>query len=258
LRDDLGRAGHDVWLDTEDIVGGEAWRRSIAAGIEGADVVLVLLSPDSVASPNVERELTIADESAKRVLPVVVSPTELPAGFRYALAGVQHVDFAREPYPAAVAQLLTAWGTPAAPRRAGRPGLSTVARRRLGLGVAALAGVIIALVVWQVIARRGDDGGTAEAGAFVGKDIVESFFDQPVDRVRSQITAQGAFTFPGDATACSNTVRRGAVARITRVDDDLRVVGDVLGVNGRAGREGNPLREPARLVITVSTGPCRG
>jgi hypothetical protein len=116
---------------------------------------------------------------------------------------------------------------------------------------------VVAVVIWQVIVRRGDDGGEADGGAFVGKDIVESFFNQPADRVRSQISAQGAFTFPGDATSCSNTVRRGAVARITRVDDDLQAVGDVLGVNGRAGREGNPLREPARLVITVSTGPCR-
>jgi len=47
--------GHDVWVDTEDIVGSEQWRASIVAGVQRADAVLLLVSPRSMASPNVER-----------------------------------------------------------------------------------------------------------------------------------------------------------------------------------------------------------
>src|SRR3954451_18955849 len=78
LRQDLERAGHEVWLDQDDIPGGAAWRRSIGEGIAGADVVLVVVTPASMGSPNVERELTVADEQAKRLLPVLAQPAVIP------------------------------------------------------------------------------------------------------------------------------------------------------------------------------------
>jgi hypothetical protein len=108
LSRDLGAAGHDVWLDREDIHGGEAWRRSIGEGIAGAGVVLVVLTPASVGSPNVERELTVADEAGKPLLPVLAEATPIPPGLSYVLAGVQRVDFTDRPYRQAFDDLLAA------------------------------------------------------------------------------------------------------------------------------------------------------
>jgi hypothetical protein len=105
VRQDLERAGHEVWLDQDDIPGGAAWRRSIGEGIAGADLVLVVVTPASMASPNVERELTVADEQAKRLLPVLAQPAVIPPAMSFLLAGVQHVDFTRQRYPDALGEL---------------------------------------------------------------------------------------------------------------------------------------------------------
>jgi hypothetical protein len=105
LRQDLERAGHEVWLDRDDIPGGAAWRRSIGEGIAGADLVLVVVTPASMASTHVERELTVADEQVKRLLPILAEPATIPPGLGFLLAGVQHVDFTRQRYPDALAEL---------------------------------------------------------------------------------------------------------------------------------------------------------
>jgi hypothetical protein len=105
LRQDLERAGHELWIDQDDIPGGTAWRRSIGEGIAGADLVLIVVTPASMASPNVERELTVADEQAKRLLPLLAQPAVIPPGLSFLLAGVQHVDFTTRRYPDALAEL---------------------------------------------------------------------------------------------------------------------------------------------------------
>lgn len=91
---DLEAAGYQVWRDTDDIRGGESWRRSIVEGLRGAEVVIVLVSPNSVASVNVERELALAQDNGKPILPVSIKPAAVTDGFQYLLAGMQIVDTA--------------------------------------------------------------------------------------------------------------------------------------------------------------------
>ncbi|HEX5317271.1 MAG TPA: tetratricopeptide repeat protein, partial [Candidatus Kapabacteria bacterium] len=50
-----------------------------------------MLSPQSVVSEHVLRELSLAVEKRKRILPVKLMATELPASFEYSLAGLQRV-----------------------------------------------------------------------------------------------------------------------------------------------------------------------
>ncbi|HVG87674.1 MAG TPA: toll/interleukin-1 receptor domain-containing protein, partial [Gaiellales bacterium] len=119
LRQDLERAGHEIWLDRDDIPGGAAWRRSIGEGIAGADVVLVVVTPASVVSPNVERELTVADEQVKPLLPVLAESTMIPPSLSFLLAGVQHVDLTTQRYPEAIAELHQALAAITARRASG-------------------------------------------------------------------------------------------------------------------------------------------
>jgi hypothetical protein len=111
LSADLQQAGHDVWVDTDDIPGGSAWRRSIGEGIARADVVIVVVTPQSMASPNVEREVTVADEAGRRLLPVQAADAVIPPALSFVLAGVQRVDFTSRPYAEAFASLLAALQT---------------------------------------------------------------------------------------------------------------------------------------------------
>jgi hypothetical protein len=89
---ELRGAGIEVWRDTDEIRGGEEWRRSIVDAIQAADAVVLFVSPSSMASDNVRRELTVAEEEGKEILPVRLVATEISDDFRYSLAGVQYVD----------------------------------------------------------------------------------------------------------------------------------------------------------------------
>ena len=59
LAADLQAAGLDVWYDLSGLEGGARWSIEIEKGIRDSQYVLVVLSPDSVASEWVEREYSI-------------------------------------------------------------------------------------------------------------------------------------------------------------------------------------------------------
>src|ERR1035437_1872708 len=91
LAEQLTSAGLSCWIDKSGIVGGEKWATEIVEGIRACTTFIILLSPNSIGSENVLRELSLASEKRKRVLPVDLEPTVLPASFEYPLAGLQRV-----------------------------------------------------------------------------------------------------------------------------------------------------------------------
>ncbi len=108
LARDLEASGWDVWMDTEDIAGGESWRRSIVDALQSVHAVILVVSPNSMISSNVERELTIADDEGTPVFPVMVAATDLVSGFKYLLAGVQITDISGAAYADGVARVVHA------------------------------------------------------------------------------------------------------------------------------------------------------
>ncbi len=97
----LASAGLSVWIDRQGIVGAEQWATEIVEGIKACSTFILLLSPNSIESENVLRELSLASEKRKRVLPVDLEPIILPSSFEYPLAGLQRVplsDFDRIVY----------------------------------------------------------------------------------------------------------------------------------------------------------------
>ncbi|MEI8134136.1 MAG: TIR domain-containing protein [bacterium] len=87
----LASAGLSVWIDRSGIVGAEQWATEIVEGIRACNTFLILLSPNSIESENVLRELSLASEKRKRVLPVDIEQVILPSSFEYPLAGLQRV-----------------------------------------------------------------------------------------------------------------------------------------------------------------------
>jgi len=85
--------GHRVFLD-RDISGGQQSRESIVTAIRKADVFMVILSPVSIASHHVRRELDIAEDEKKPIVPVVIEQAAIPAKMVYQLAGLQSIDLA--------------------------------------------------------------------------------------------------------------------------------------------------------------------
>lgn len=106
---ELKNSGYTFWIDREGIRGGELWRRSIVEAIENADKFLIVLSSNSVESENVRKELDIASEAKKAILPIAIHQTTIPKDMRYQLAGLQRVDITGD-FEAGIRQLLTALG----------------------------------------------------------------------------------------------------------------------------------------------------
>jgi len=73
----LSAAGFNVWEDDQ-VVPGENWALAVGRALEEADAMIVLLSPDAMASEAVSREIEYALASPRyrnRLMSVLVKPT---------------------------------------------------------------------------------------------------------------------------------------------------------------------------------------
>ncbi|MFD8543455.1 TIR domain-containing protein [Streptomyces sp. NPDC059649] len=104
LEQELALTGIDVWSDRK-LKAGDQWTQVITEALESAEVILVLISPSSLASEWVTREWQVALMRSKRVIPVLVNGATF-ADLPPALAEIQAVDLNFDT-PAAVSQLAT-------------------------------------------------------------------------------------------------------------------------------------------------------
>ncbi len=89
LAEDLKAAGANVWLDQLDIAPGQRWARAVQDALNSCQRLLVILSPSSVSSTNVEDEVAFALEEHKTVIPVFYRDCKVP----FQLRPFQYVDF---------------------------------------------------------------------------------------------------------------------------------------------------------------------
>jgi len=107
LADELRERGFSVWIDQGGIGGAKNWTAEIVEAINSCSTLLVLLSPDSVSSHNVAKELQLASEKRKNILPVVIEKVTLPSVFEYPLVGLQRVYYHDRPAIFNALELLT-------------------------------------------------------------------------------------------------------------------------------------------------------
>jgi adenylate cyclase len=85
----LVSAGLSVWIDQSGIDVATSWSKEIVQAIDGCKAFLVLLSPNSIISKNVVREVALASEKNKKILPLDLEPVQLTEDLQYHLAGIQ-------------------------------------------------------------------------------------------------------------------------------------------------------------------------
>ena len=85
----LASAGLSVWIDKSGIDVATSWSKEIVQAIDACTAFLVLLSPNSIVSKNVVREVSLAFEKNKKILPLDLEPVELSEDLQYHLAGIQ-------------------------------------------------------------------------------------------------------------------------------------------------------------------------
>lgn len=85
--------GISTWYDRENIRVGNQWATEIVEGIRDCKVFVLSLSPDSAASPNVRKEVDLAQRYDKQIVPLIWRTTEIPVAMEYQLAGIQWIEF---------------------------------------------------------------------------------------------------------------------------------------------------------------------
>lgn len=88
----LQEAGKTTWFDQESIRSGVDFEHEIFKGIDGADNIVFIISPDAVASEYCEREVAHAEQKGKRFIPIMLRSTDIEA-IPQPLRAIQWIDF---------------------------------------------------------------------------------------------------------------------------------------------------------------------
>jgi Tol biopolymer transport system component len=93
LVDRLRAAGIGVWVDEGNIDAATLWSESIVEAIAECRVLIMMVSTHSTDSHNVVKEVMIASEGKKTILPIYLEPADIPAKLKYQLTGIQHLEW---------------------------------------------------------------------------------------------------------------------------------------------------------------------
>jgi hypothetical protein len=88
----LASAGLSVWIDQAGLEVSNSWSKEIVQAINDCKAFLVLLSPNSLESHNVIKEVSLASEKRKKILPLELEPITLTDDFEYQLAGIHRTS----------------------------------------------------------------------------------------------------------------------------------------------------------------------
>ena len=89
----LRAAGVSVWIDQMGIEGASMWSQEIVEAIDKCKVLILAISQSSTESENVVKELALASERRKNILPVCLDLSGIPKSMEYQLAGIQRVEY---------------------------------------------------------------------------------------------------------------------------------------------------------------------
>lgn len=101
----LRSKGVDVWRDEDNIPAGANWDKEIENAIKNCSHVVFIATPNSVASENVQDEISLALSQKKNIIPVIFGTCELP----FRIHRAQWIDF-RGDYEGSLAILLKSLG----------------------------------------------------------------------------------------------------------------------------------------------------
>jgi hypothetical protein len=89
----LQKSGANVWIDRLGIGLGENWDNAIEQALEKSETLMLILSPTSVESRNVQDEVSIAINADKKFVPILIKECDLPMRWQRR----QYADLLHEP-----------------------------------------------------------------------------------------------------------------------------------------------------------------
>lgn len=90
---ELQNLGANVWIDQLGIGLGENWDNAIEEALEKSQTFMLILSATSVESPNVQDEVSIAINTKKKMVPILIEECKLPMRWQRR----QYADLANDP-----------------------------------------------------------------------------------------------------------------------------------------------------------------
>ncbi|NQT15809.1 MAG: toll/interleukin-1 receptor domain-containing protein [Planctomycetes bacterium] len=103
LVSDLSKKSHTVWLDQDYIVGGDDWMDAVGEALQVCDTLLLVLSPEALASRYVKMEYRYFFRQEKPIIPILRSQIgQMP----FELATLHYLDFTQGDHENAFSHLL--------------------------------------------------------------------------------------------------------------------------------------------------------
>jgi CheY-like chemotaxis protein len=118
LADKIREYHHTIWIDYKDIHAGAEWENEIQKGITNSEVLLVVVTPRSVESLWVRREIELAAEKQKEIIPLLVYSVPIPVGLeRLGIAHLHFIDFLQDGFEVAIHKLVQTLYEKSTPRK---------------------------------------------------------------------------------------------------------------------------------------------
>ncbi|MBE2266924.1 MAG: toll/interleukin-1 receptor domain-containing protein [Anaerolinea sp.] len=94
LNADLTRYGISLWIDSAEVQPSEVFPKRIEEAIIGCDAFLVVLSPESLGSDWVQREIFCATKNHRKIIPILLRDCAVP----FLISDIQYIDFQQTGY----------------------------------------------------------------------------------------------------------------------------------------------------------------
>jgi len=240
LASDLRALGVAMWVDRHDIRVREHWDKAIERAIRGCRSFVVILSPRAIASDNVADEISLAIDSGKSVIPVMIERCDLPLRLTR-----RHLIDATRGYDGALKQCLAAIrddlggvsGASADPTpMIFDPEVLTAVRQQLAVSIGPIAGMLV---------ERAAGRATSLGGLY---ELLAPHIADDAERARFLASAGASASAPEGAGPVA-AIEAGEVDRIARIL--TRYVGPVATILVRKeGRAAGSARDLVRRLAT--------
>ena len=101
--------GIDCWIDLKGIEGGDEFEEIIIKAIDECQIVLFMLSDNSLKSKWTKREVIYAEDEGKRIVPVLVNGDKLRGWFKFHFGNINFIDIHSEEQKEMLVENLRTW-----------------------------------------------------------------------------------------------------------------------------------------------------
>jgi TolB-like protein/Flp pilus assembly protein TadD len=229
LLERLRAAGVSLWIDQGAIDAAAQWSEQIVNALEGCKALMLFVSESAVRSHNVAKEVVLVSERKGHILPVHLEPTVIPAALKYQLAGIQQVEYYKDP----------------------EAGLKAILRalERIGVHTAAPAAPPAAAAGARAGASAGTEHTVRPSGALAVMPFDNISPDRETDYFSDGLTEELIARL--SAVSEIELISSWATRQLKGTKGDLREIGRELGAHYLVGGSVRRFQDSVRITVQL-------